>query len=85
MEITLTGTNQLVYSITVPARLKEIRPNCMNLSDVELQNIQTINTLIAAENKRLLRKISKQLMKESIDRNIIAKITRLTLQEINEL
>ena len=85
LNITVTDINQLIYSIIIPAKLKDIRPKTMDLPDDEFENITKINDLVDTKNKELLCNIAKQLMNESIDFNIIAKITKLTLQEINEL
>ena len=85
VNITVTDINQLIYSIIIPAKLKDIRPKTMDLPDDEFENIKKINDVVDKKNKELLRNIAKQLMNESIDFNIIAKITKLTLQEINEL
>lgn len=85
MDIITNDANQLIYSITIPAKLKEIRPKIMNLPDIAFEQLEEINALVNNKNKELLHNIAKQLINESVDISIIAKITKLTLQEINEL
>jgi hypothetical protein len=80
----VNNNNQLIYSITIPLQLKEIRPKVMDLPDIEFQKIEILNNLLITKNKELMLNIAKQLIKESIDVNIVSKITKLTLQEINE-
>ncbi|MGI9215003.1 MAG: hypothetical protein ACR2HS_05060, partial [Gammaproteobacteria bacterium] len=84
IDLMINNNHQLIYAITIPVQLKEIRPKFMDLPDIELQNIEILNNLLINKNKELMLDIAKQLIKESIDLNIIAKITKLTLQEINE-
>lgn len=77
--------NQLMYTITIPVNLKEIRPKTMDLPDATFEALEQINALMLSKNKEIVKDIAKQLLQEAIDPKLIAKITKLNLQEIYEL
>ncbi len=81
MNITLSKSNHLMYSLIMPAKLKEIRPKKNDLPDYEVDQIN--HSII--NNKEILRDIAKQLIATGMDVVSIAKITKLTLKELKEL
>lgn len=78
-------SNHIVYYITIPSRLKEIRPPKALHQDHEFSKIIAINDLIGRRIKEIINDIAKQLIELSVDPSLIIKVTKLTADEINLL
>jgi Na+/proline symporter len=83
--VTLDSSNRIVYSITLPMRLKEIRPKKMDLPDAQLTGIAAIDRLIRANDNQRIHNIAVELIKSGMDLPSISRITKLTLSELKEL
>lgn len=82
VNIVLNDLGQVIYTIIIPARLKEIRPKKMNLPDGQLEQLREVNAVITATNKEVLHNVVRELIKIGMDFTTIAKITKLSLEEI---
>lgn len=85
IHIYLNEFGKLVYSIIVPINLKEIRPKKNELPDYEFERFKKINNFINNKNKNLLLNIAKQLVQSNMDLELVAKITKLSIEEIEKL
>lgn len=85
IQIIINEQNQLNFFITIPAKLKEIRPKKTDNQDLEIEKVQLINEFIDNKVKESIYNIAKQLIKSNMDVSLIAKITKLSEQEINSL
>jgi Na+/proline symporter len=83
--VILDSSNSIVYSITLPMRLKEIRPKKMDLPDAQLTGIVAIDRLIRANDNQRIHDIAVELIKSGMDLPSISRITKLTLSELKEL
>ena len=81
IKVNLTESNEIIYSIILPTHIKEIRPKKMNLLDPKLEIIKETNEFIT---ERII-DIAKNLIKEGLSYELIAKTTKLTLEEVREL
>jgi len=85
IHIYLNKVGKLVYSLIVPIMLKEIRPKKNELPDYELERFKEVNSFMANKIKELLLSIAKQLIQSNINLELVAKITKLPIEEIEEL
>jgi len=85
IHIYLNEFGKLVYSIIVPIKLKEIRPKKNELPDYELEKFKKVNNFMANKTKELLLNIAKQLVQSNMNLELVAKITKLSIEEIEEL
>ncbi len=83
--ITLDNLEQVTYSITIPIKLKEIRPKKKNLPDEYSEELKMVDLLITDRNNRAMRDTALALIKEGVDLNTISKATKLTLDELKQL
>ena len=83
--VTLGDPKQLTYSITLPTKLKDIRPKKKNLPDKHLEEIKMVDLLITDSNYKIISNIALELLKEGVDFNTIIKITKLTPNELKQL
>nr|WP_253307566.1 sodium:solute symporter family protein [Rickettsia endosymbiont of Ceutorhynchus assimilis] len=83
--LTLNRFAEANYIITIPARLNEIRPKKMDLPDEELNKANITNAFITANNKEILKDVAIELIKLRMPPMVVAKVTKLSLEEINQL
>lgn len=74
-----------IYSFVIPAKINEIRPKTMDLPNAQLDNIDNVVQL----SKEMIRKriivIARELLKIGLDSQLVAKITRLSKDELEKL
>ncbi|MFY9589666.1 sodium:solute symporter family transporter [Rickettsia endosymbiont of Halotydeus destructor] len=83
--LTLNRFAEANYIITLPARLNEIRPKKMDLPDEELDKAKVTNAFITANNKEILKNVAIELIKSGMSAVFVAKVTKLSLEEVKEL
>ncbi len=83
--VCLDDFNRIVYNITLPMQLKDIRPKKMNLPDEQLSEIEEIDMLVTRRNQQKIYDIAVELFKSGMDLASISRITKLTLSELDRL
>lgn len=85
IKIILNEKKQLIYSIIIPAHIKEIRPKKNQFPDDEFEKLQQINNIVANKSRELLIDISKKLIVSGLSVEFVANITGLPIDEVAEL
>jgi Na+/proline symporter len=83
--LNLTRAAEAIYTIIIPARLNEIRPKKMDLPDKKLNEADITNKIIADNNKEILKNVAIELIKSGMTSVFVAKVTKLSLEEIEQL
>ncbi len=85
VDISLQEPAELICSFTIPIRLKEIRPKKKDLPNASLETIKKLDIVLSQKGKETAIEIAKKLMEIGLSANNIAKVTGLSLKEINKL
>ncbi|MCC8398640.1 MAG: hypothetical protein LN569_05080 [Rickettsia endosymbiont of Labidopullus appendiculatus] len=85
INISLDNFGQVIYSITIPSRLREIRPKKMDLVDKQLDEVKAQNIQLISKNNAIVCNIAKQLIEIGMSLPTVARITKLTLEELQQL
>lgn len=81
----LKDDKEFVCIITIPLRLKEIRPKKKNLPDKQLDSLKEFSNVLSKQTKEIILDIAKELIKIGLNNKTISQVTKLNLKDLENL